>query len=84
LPILLIKSVDLPFKKNSLRALREKGFAILKLDFRNGFNAISRQAVLDAVRERCPHLVALTNLFYTVDGACFFTVDGVVETIWSA
>jgi hypothetical protein len=69
---------------HSLRALREKGFAILKLDFRNGFNAISRQAVLDAVRQRCPHLTALMNLFYTVDGACFFTVDGVVETIWSA
>ena len=24
------------------------------------------------------------NLFYTVDGACFFAVDGVVEVILSA
>jgi hypothetical protein len=69
---------------HSLRALREKGFAILKLDFRNGFNAISRQAVLDAVQRRCPQLTALMNLFNTVDGACFFIVDNVVETILSA
>jgi hypothetical protein len=69
---------------HSLRALREKGFAILKLDFRNGFNAISRQAVLDAVQRRCPQLTALMNLFYTVEGACFFIVDDVVETIPSA
>ena len=69
---------------HSLRALREQGYAVLKTDFTNGFNAISRQAVLDAVQLRCPQLTSLFNLFYTVDGACFFTVDEVVETIWSA
>jgi hypothetical protein len=69
---------------HSLRALREQGYAILKTDFRNGFNAIYRQAVLDAVQRLCPELTALMNLFYTVDGACFFTVDGVVEVILSA
>ena len=69
---------------HSLRALREQGYAILKTDFRNGFNAISRQAVLDAVQRLCPELTALMNLFYTVDGACFFAVDGVVEVILSA
>jgi hypothetical protein len=69
---------------HSLRALWEQDSAILKTDFTNGFNAISRQAVLDAVQLRCPQLTSLFNLFYTVDGACFFTVDEVVETIWSA
>ena len=69
---------------HSLRALREQGYAILKTDFINGFNELSRQAVLDAVQERCPQLTSLFNLFYTTDGACFYTVDGVVETIWSA
>ena len=64
--------------------MREQGYAILKTDFRNGFNAISRQAVLDAVQRLCPELTALMNLFYTVDGACFFAVDGVVEVILSA
>ena len=58
--------------------------AILTTDFRNGFNAISRQAVLDAVQRLCPELTARMNLFYTVDGACFFAVDGVVEVILSA
>ena len=33
---------------------------------------------------RCPQLTSLFNLFYTVDGACFYTVDGVVELVWSA
>ena len=69
---------------HSLRALREQGYAILKTDFLNGFNAISRQAVLDAVQRRCPQLTSLFNLFYTVAGACFFTVDEAVEIIWSA
>jgi hypothetical protein len=40
--------------------------------------------VLDAVQLRCPQLTSLFNLFYTVDGACFYTVDGVVELVWSA
>ena len=43
-----------------------------------------RKAVLDAVQRLCPELTALMNLFYTVDGACFFAVDGVVEVILSA
>ena len=55
---------------HSLRALREKGYAILKTDFANGFNALSRQAMLDAVQLRCPQLTSLFNLFYTVEGAC--------------
>jgi hypothetical protein len=29
----------------------------------------------------CPQLTTLMSLFYTVDGTCFFIVDGVVETI---
>ncbi len=69
---------------HSLRALREQGYAVLKTDFVNGFNALSRQAVLDAVQLRRPQLTSLFNLFYTVDGACFYTVDGVVELVWSA
>ena len=69
---------------HSLRALREMGYAILKTDFVNGFNELSRQAVLDAVQLRCPQLTSLFNLFYTVDGACFYTVDGVVDVVWSA
>ncbi len=69
---------------HSLWALREQGYAILRTDFRNGFSAISRQAVLDAVQRLCPELNALMNLFYTVDGACFFAVDGVVKVILSA
>ena len=40
--------------------------------------------MLDAVERLCPQLTILFNLFYTVEGACFFMVDGVVETIWSA
>ena len=66
---------------HSLRALREKGYAILKTDFANGFNALSRQAMLDAVQLRCPQLTSLFNLFYTVDGACFYAVGEVVELI---
>jgi hypothetical protein len=33
---------------------------------------------------RCPQLTYLINLFYTADGACFYTVDVVVELVWSA
>jgi hypothetical protein len=62
----------------------EQGYAILKTDFTNGFNALSRQAVLDAVQKRCPELTSLFNLFYTVDGAGFFIVEGSVEIVWSA
>ena len=69
---------------HSLRAMREQGYAILKTDFTNGFNALSRQAVLDAVQKRCPELTSLFNLFYTVDGAGFFIVEGSVEIVWSA
>ena len=32
----------------------ENGFAILKTDFRNGFNEIPRRAVLNAVQTRYP------------------------------
>ncbi len=40
--------------------------------------------MLDAVQRLCPELNALMNLYYTVDGVCFFAVDGVVEVILSA
>jgi hypothetical protein len=69
---------------HSLRALREKGYAIFKTDFANGFNALSRPSMLDAVQLRCPQLTFLFNFFYTVDGACFYAVGEVVELIWSA
>jgi hypothetical protein len=36
------------------------------------------------VQSRCPALTSLYNLFYTVSSACFFIVDGVIETIWSS
>ncbi len=54
-------------------ALWANGFAILRTDFRKGFNEISRQAILGAVQlGRCPQLMSLFNLFNTCDGACFF------------
>ena len=40
--------------------------------------------MLDAVQLRCPQLTSLFNLFYTVDGACFYAIGEVVELIWSA
>ncbi len=41
--------------------LWENGFAVLKTDFWNGFNEISRQAVLNAVQERRPGSLASSN-----------------------
>jgi hypothetical protein len=68
---------------HSLRALWENGFAILKTDFRNGFNEISRQAVLNAVQTRCPELTSLFNLFYTCESACLFSVGDATKVVWS-
>jgi hypothetical protein len=56
---------------------------ILKTDFRNGFNEISRQAVLDAVQTRCPELTSLFNLFYTCESACIFSVGDATNAVWS-
>ena len=51
-------------------ALRHKGYAILALDFINSFNALSRQAMLDAVHRQCFELTPLFNLFYARDSPC--------------
>ena len=56
--------------------LKKQGYTLLKTDFRNGFHELLRQAMLDAVQNRCPSLTSLYNLFYTVSSACFFIVDG--------
>ena len=69
---------------HSMRALWEQGYTLLKTDFRNGFHELLRQAMLDAVQSRCPSLTSLYNLFYTVSSACFFIVDGVIETMLSS
>jgi hypothetical protein len=68
---------------HSLRALWENGFAILKNAFRNCFNEISRQAVLNAVQTRCPELTSLFNLFYTCESACLFSVGDATKVVWS-
>jgi hypothetical protein len=63
------------------RALWEKGFAEIALDFTNGFNDLLRQAMLDAVDRRCPELTELFNKFYAIDSLCFFIIDGEVRVI---
>ncbi len=68
---------------HSLCALWENGFAILKTDFRNGFNEISRQAVLDAVQTRCPELTSRFNLFYTCESSFLFSVGDATNVGWS-
>lgn len=57
-------------------ALWRKNYAILGIDIENGFNAMLRQAMLEAVDKRCPSLTPLFNLFYARDSLCFFIVDG--------
>ena len=64
-------------------ALWHKLYAIVGIDFENGFNALLRQAMLHAVHKRCPQLTSLFNLFYARDSLCFFTVDGEVRVVLS-
>jgi hypothetical protein len=63
------------------RALWHKRYAILSIDFVNGFNDMRRQAMLDAVQDTCPELTSLFNLFYARDSLCFFMVEGSLRTI---
>ena len=64
-------------------ALWNKLYAHLGIDFENGFNDLSRQAMLHAVQKRCPQLTPLFNLFYARDSLCFFTVEGDVRVVLS-
>ena len=64
-------------------ALWHKLYAVLGIDFENGFNALLRQAMLHAVHKRCPQLTSLFNLFYARDSLCFFTVGGEVRVVLS-
>ena len=64
-------------------ALWNKKFAILGVDFANGFNALLRQSMLDAVHRRCPEFTPLFNLFYARDSLCFFVIDEEVRVILS-
>ena len=64
-------------------ALWNKGYAILGIDFENGFNAMLRQAMLDAVHKRCSMLTPLVNKFYARDSLCFFVVDGEARVVLS-
>ena len=41
------------------------GSVVIKLDFSNAFNSISRSAVLDAVRELAPEILAFCELAYS-------------------
>ena len=65
------------------RALHARGYLIMKTDFKNGFNALRRGAMLDAVHKRCPAMGKLFNLFYARDATCFFMVDDKAQQIMS-
>ena len=52
-----------PHCVNAALAADEENIA-LTVDFRNAFNEIHLQAVLDAVREHCPQLLALVQFSY--------------------
>ena len=64
------------------RALYELGYTICLADFVNGFNALCRQKMLDAVHKRCPQLTPLFNLFYTTASPCFLWVKDEIRVIW--
>ena len=66
------------------RALHELDYALLKTDFRNGFNALSRQAMLDAINKRCPAMNKIFSKYYGRDAACFYRFDGTTGIILSA
>ena len=56
------------------RALRELGYVICATDFTNGFNALLRQAMLDAINARAPFLNKHFNKFYSLKAWCFLKV----------
>jgi hypothetical protein len=60
----------------------ENGFAILKSDFRYGFNEISKQAALDAVQERCPEQPLQPVLH--LQNACLFSLGEPTNFVWSS
>ena len=66
---------------HTFSALWREAFAGLGIDFVNGFNALSRQAMLDAVQRRCPELTPLFDMFYARNSLCFLTVDNIVCVI---
>ena len=67
-----------------MRALWELGYGILPIDFVNGFNALSRQKMLDAVNKRAPSLNSAFNAYYAGEGMCFFVIGKEVHVIRSS
>ena len=66
------------------RALHEDGWVIATTDFTNGFNAFSRQAMMDAVQTACPELLPAFNKYYAMDSVCLLKLqNGSFERIWS-
>jgi len=57
---------------HAVRAMHEKGYAILTIDAINGFNALKRQAMLDAVANKWQPGVKVINAFYGLDTPAFF------------
>ena len=54
------------------RSAHELGWLIAKNDFTNGFNSLSRQAMLDAHSIFFPENTSLFSFFYAVDAPIFF------------
>ena len=53
------------------RAAHETGWLVAKNDFTNGFNCLSRQAMLDSHNTFFPESTNLFNFFYSVDAPIF-------------
>jgi len=69
---------------HTFRMLYRKGYTILKTDFRNAFNQVSRQCMLKAIQEKCPSLTPLFNLVYAQDSMCLSMTPSLdVVCIWS-
>ena len=50
----------------------EKGWAILTIDSINGFNALKRQAMFDAVATKWKAGITVVNAFYDLDTPALF------------
>ena len=57
---------------HTCRAAFESGWIVARNDFTNGFNSLSRQAMLNAHSSFFPESTALFNFFYSIDAPFYF------------
>ena len=69
---------------HTCRAAYDDGWLIGRNDYRNGFNTLSRQKMLDAHARVFPEAVSIFNLLYGVDAPVVLLDDEMKETVvWS-